>query len=487
LASGATEDTCLAWNKNPSIFQNQAILITINIVELKNLLVLFLHHLIPNICYIKADFTIHCTMRILFFERLGQLNSSPKGFFDRVIKYTFTPMWRRRDMNALITLGKIGALIDVLLQGVTQISGSIQSVGGPVAYLGSFDFSAATVTGLNNGSFNNSIFTGTSTFQGPTVFQQGVVFDVGFDVSFGTAVMGDQVWADGSTITLLGTTTFLGAGGILDFTAVTVLGLPPATSMFNGTLSGTTTINGILVVNATSTFTAAEVHNAAATFNGLSTLAGTTNVTGVTTLSGATTTISSPITNITGDTTLSGGTTTISSPITNITGDTTLSGTTTTVTGQFIVGEMIWNGLTVDVASTVVFNGVGTLDFMSVEVNVMQVNQSVLASVFPWALSQLGTFRLTRFGEKVTMIGFTAITAAISNDIMTFPAVVPPDFAPFAPTDCAIIVINNSTTTSAFARIYPNGDVDIRLVVGPGFTAAGTAGFTTFGISWNTL
>lgn len=370
-------------------------------------------------------------------------------------------------MNALITLGKIGALIDVLLQGVTQISGSIQSVGGPVAFLGSFDFAGATVTGLNNGSFNNSIFTGTSTFQGPTVFQQGVVFDVGFDVSFGTAVMGDQVWADGSTITLLGTTTFLGVGGILDFTAVTVLGLPPATSMFNGTLSGTTTINGVLVVNATSTFNGAEVHNAASTFNGLTTLAGTTNVTGVTTLSGATTTISSPIT--------------------NITGDTTLSGTTTTVSGQLVVGEMVWNGLVVDVASTVAFSGVGVLDFMSVEVNVTQVNQSVLASVFPWAVSQLGTFRLARFGEIVTMIGFTAITASIANSIISFPAVVPPDFAPFAATSCAIIVIDNSTTTNGIVRIYANGDVDVFLVTGPGFTAAGTAGFATFGVSWNTL
>jgi hypothetical protein len=125
-------------------------------------------------------------------------------------------------MPSLLTLGKIGALTDVTLQGSVTISGQIISGGSnPLAFVGSFDFSGATVTGLNSGSFDNSFFTGLSTFQGPALFQDGVDFELGFDASLGTAVLGDQVWANGSNITLLGTTTV--GGGSLIFTPGTTV------------------------------------------------------------------------------------------------------------------------------------------------------------------------------------------------------------------------------------------------------------------------
>jgi hypothetical protein len=358
----------------------------------------------------------------------------------------------------VISINPIGTVINVLIQGVTRISGTLQSVGPtPIEFQGDFDFTNANVTGLNNGSFANSIFTGVSTFQGPTVFEQAVDFNLGFDASLGTAVMGDQSWANGSVINVLGTTTFTGPGSTLDFTGLNLVGLPPTTSMVNGTLSGNTTINGNVTWNT-----------------------GTVTVPGPLTFTGAGPISFSGVGLTLGSLTWSTGTVTVPGPL-NFTGVGPMNFSTVGLT----LGSLTWNTGTVAVPGPLAFTGVGPMNFAAVGVTLPKTSVSVAPTIFPWAAPINTTFRVARFGEIINVVVVGVAAAATANNIISYTAAIPVGYRPNENITKTIIVIDNTVATLGRALFFVNGDVEISVIPGPAFTAAGFAAFDTFGAEWN--
>jgi hypothetical protein len=398
----------------------------------------------------------------------------------------------------LLTLGKIGALINATLQGATLISGTLQAVGpNPLVVLGNLDFSNATVTGLNNGSFDNSTFTGLSTFQGPAefhdlvIFQDVVAFDQGFTAT-GTAFLDDQEWAAGSTITLAGLVTT--SGGTLDLSGTTVLGIPPNNVIVNGALSGNTTITGTLAVSAATTFSSTVNFAAATTFSSTVSFAAATTFSSTVSFAAATTFSSTSLFN--GVVTLVGGFTSAGAMAT-LQNQTWLAGSVISVPGLVSfsgVGTLDFTGvnttgLTVSGLNNGTLSGTtsvtGTINFTAATVVLPTATTNVFSTIQPWAAPLDSDFEVVRVGRMVTMTYSGRGAPATVSAIIEFLAAIPVGFRPAIATTFAAVVEDNGDYVGGIIRVFGDGDVTFSVFgPSPNFQGVGNAGFPGGALSW---